>query len=91
MTAKKPSDVTEREFIEYRFSEINKKLDRMENTMNGFAFAKQNDLDGFMKEVREQYVKKESLRWIQTVVGGITIGVGVALIVGIFQLLGARI
>lgn len=80
-----------RELIEFKFSEVFRRLDRMEQTMNGFAFAKQTDLDELAKELRSDYVKKDSLRWIQNIVGGIFVGVGIAIIVGVFKLLGARL
>lgn len=80
---------TEREFMEYRFNEVFKRLERMEQTMNGFAFAKQSDFDALAKELRDEYVRKESLKWVQNTVGGIAVGVGIALVIGIIKLLGA--
>ncbi|MFE7720087.1 hypothetical protein ACFU44_13720 [Nocardia rhizosphaerihabitans] len=89
MTNRLSEPPTEREFIDYRFNEVFKRLDRMEGTMNGFAFAKQSDLNDLAKELRENYVKKESLRPWQYILSGIAIGAGVAVIVGIFKMLGA--
>ena len=82
---------TEREFIEYRFNEVFKRLDRMEHTMNGFAFAKQANLDALAKELRDDYVKKEDLKWVKNVVAGISVGVGVALAIAVIKLVGASI
>ena len=40
----KPS-TTNKEFIEYRFGEIDKKLDRIEKKMDSYTYAKQGDVD----------------------------------------------
>jgi hypothetical protein len=82
---------SEREFIDYRFTQLDKRLERMEQTMNGFAFVKQTDFDDFAKEVREKYVTKESQRWVQNTVGGIAIGVGITLVVALIKLIGGNL
>lgn len=43
MTSKGPQ--TNKELIEYRFNEIDKKLNRIEQKMDGYTFAKQTDVD----------------------------------------------
>ena len=85
------ADKSDRELIEYKFTEVFKRLDRMEQTMNTFAFAKQSDLDALAKEIRDGYVKKESLKWVQNTVGGIAIGVGVTLVIALIKLIGGRL
>lgn len=89
----KPSkdSLTEREFIDYRFTEVFKRLERMEQTMNGFAFAKQADLDTLATELRDKYVRKEDLTWIKYIVGGIAVGVGTGLVIAFFKVIGARL
>lgn len=81
----------EREFMEYKFEQLDKRLERMESTMNEFAFVKQSDFDEFSKEVREKYVTKDSLKWITNVVGGIAIGVGVLLAGAFLKFFGGKL
>lgn len=40
-----PSPKQNDKFIEYRFSEIDKKLDRIEKKMDEFSYAKQSDVE----------------------------------------------
>lgn len=87
----KSASQTQKELIDYKFNEVFKRLDRIEDKMDGFTFAKQTDLDEFKKDVQENYVKKESLRWLQYVVGGIATGVGVALVIAVFKAIGANL
>lgn len=42
-------------FIDYRFNEVFKRLDRMEQKMDGFAFVKQHDFDEYRKEVSDSF------------------------------------
>lgn len=41
----KPSNQTQKEFIDYRFNEMDKKLTRIEQKMDGYTYAKQADVD----------------------------------------------
>lgn len=40
-----PKTPQNQEFIEYRFGEIDKKLDRIEKKMDGYSYAKQSDVE----------------------------------------------
>ncbi len=71
------------EFVDYRFGEVFKRLDRMEQTMNGFAFVKQTDFEKFKEEVKQAYVTKEEHAPVQKVFYGILIA-GVMGLVGLF-------
>lgn len=71
--------------------ETNRRLGNIENNISQFAFVKQSDFEDLRKDMQENYVKKESLRWIQYVVGGIAVGVGVALVVGVLKAIGANV
>lgn len=82
---------TERQFIAYRFNEVFKRLDRMEQTMNGFAFAKQSEVDKLSKKIEDFdsiYVKKESLKPIIVILTGVAIGVGIAIVVAVIKVIG---
>lgn len=79
------------DLIEYKFGEVFKRLDRIEGKVDGFAFVKQSDYDAFKKDVEDNYVKKESLRWIQYVVAGIAVGVGIAVVIGVLKVIGAKL
>lgn len=52
---------TQKDLIEYKFTELFKRLERMEGKMDNFAFVKQIDFEDFKREVREIYATKESV------------------------------
>lgn len=72
-------------------AETARRLTNIESKIDNFAFAKQVDLEDLAKDLRDNYMRKESLRWIQYVVGGIAVGVGVAIVIGVLKLLGASL
>lgn len=72
-------------------AETARRLTNIEGKIDNFAFAKQVDLEDLAKDLRDNYMRKESLRWVQYVVGGIAVGVGVAIVIGVLKLLGASL
>lgn len=91
MSERRVEPPTEREFIDYRFNEVFKRLDRMEHTMNGFAFAKQTDLDALENRINsldDKFVKKETMKPIMNISIGIAVGVGVAVVVAVVKTVG---
>lgn len=80
---------TEKEFVNWKFNEVFKRLDRIDTTMSGIsAFTKQSDFDSFKKEVNDKYVTKESLTWLKSLGIGVGISVTSAVIIGLMQLWG---
>lgn len=82
------------DLIEFKFGEVFKRLDRIEGKVDGFTFVKQSDFDTFVRETKaeqEKFVRKESIKWIQYVVGGIAVGVGVAIVLGVIRVIGAKL
>lgn len=87
-----------REFIEYRFNQVDKRFDRMEQIMGNFAFVKQSDFDKLSLKVdkmkdglSDDYVSKESMRPWAVILSGIAIAVGGAIVIGILKLMGANV
>lgn len=85
----KPEKTPSKDFVEFRFDEVFKRLDRMEGKMDNFAFTKQSDFDSFKKHVSETYVTKEGFDPIKRVVYGliglILLGVGGAVMAGVVK------
>ncbi|MGW6120426.1 hypothetical protein ACWFRF_15395 [Nocardia sp. NPDC055165] len=79
---------TPRDLIEYRFTELFKRLDRIESTMNNFAFVKQSDFNEFVKETNqkfEKYVTKESQQPWHTIIISIAVTVGGAVVLAVLK------
>lgn len=88
-------DGTQRELIEYRFNELFKRLDRIEDTMQAFAFTKQSDHDKLVLKVeklettvQDKYVTKESLKPWGTILIGLAVTVIGALIIAGIKVIG---
>lgn len=77
--------------IKSQMPEVKSTLFSISTKMDNFAYTKQGDFDAFVKEVREGYVRKESMRAFQYIGGGIAIGVGVALIVAVIKVIAGNL
>jgi hypothetical protein len=95
MTSSPRDDGTQRELIEYRFNELFKRLDRIENTMQAFAFTKQSDHDKLVMKVDKledklanEYVSKESIKPWQAILVGVAVSVISLLIIAGIKIVG---
>lgn len=79
---------TQKDLIEYKFTELFKRLERMEGKMDNFAFVKQTDFEDFKKEVRGEYVTKEAFDPIKRLAYGL---VALILIAVVGAVIGARL
>lgn len=80
----------QREFIDYRFNDVFKRLDKQDgkldglrSTMENFAFVKQSDFEEFKKEIKETYATKEEISPLKKVFYGI-LAAAIAGFVGLF-------
>lgn len=81
-----PTPKNQRQFIDYRFNELDKKVIDIQQTLRQFTFVKQIEFDEFKKDVKENYVTKESFdpfKRTLTQVGSIIIGAIVLAILGL--------
>lgn len=78
----------QREFIDYRFTELDKKVTDIQNTLKSFTFVKQIEFDEFRREVKETYVTKESFDPVKRVVYGM---VGLILVAVVGAVIGATL
>lgn len=86
----------QRDFIEYRFNEVFKRLDRMEGKMDNLAFTKQTEFNDFkaevrifMKETTQAFNRMRNYNLVEkvvfTMIGLMCVGVGGAIISGVIR------
>lgn len=88
MTNKKP---TNNELIIYRLDQVETKIDALGDKFDAMSSVPRGEFEAFKEHVETMYLKKESIKGAKAVLQSIAIAVGVAVIIGIFRLLGTRI
>lgn len=82
---------SQRDLIEYRFTQVFEELKDIKSKMDTFSFVKQSDFNDFVKEVREEYVKRESIKGLQAIGVGVAVTVTAAILLGLLKLLGTKL
>ena len=89
MTEKVPTN--NKELIDYRLNLIDKRLESMEGVLRSLSFVKQSDFDKLTDEVRREYVRKDSIKWLKTI--GVTVAgvLTAAILIGVLNLVGGKL